>query len=34
MVNQPMGNHGLGSFGVVRFDLGPHPSRSNEHSKT
>ena len=23
MVNQPIGNHGLVSFGVVRFDLGP-----------
>ena len=23
MVNQPIGNHGLESFGVVRFDLGP-----------
>ena len=23
MVNQPVGNHGLGTFGVVRFDLGP-----------
>ena len=23
MVNQPVGNHGLGFFGVVRFDLGP-----------
>ena len=24
MVNQPIGNHGLGkSFGVVGFDLGP-----------
>ena len=23
MVNQPIGNHGLGSFYVVRFDLGP-----------
>ena len=23
MVNQPIGNHGLGIFGVVRFDLGP-----------
>ena len=22
MVNQPMGNHGWESFGVVRFDLG------------
>ena len=23
MVNQPIGNHGLGIFCVVRFDLGP-----------
>ena len=23
MVNKPIGNHGLGSFGVVGFDLGP-----------
>ena len=23
MVNQPIGNHGLGIYGVVRFDLGP-----------
>ena len=23
MVNQPIGNHGLGIFGVVIFDLGP-----------
>ena len=23
MVNQPIGNHGLGIFGVVRFDFGP-----------
>ena len=23
MVNQPIGNHGLGIFGVVKFDLGP-----------
>ena len=23
MVNQHIGNHGLGFFGVVRFDLGP-----------
>ena len=23
MVNQPIGNHGLGIFGVVGFDLGP-----------
>ena len=23
MVNQPIGNDGLGIFGVVRFDLGP-----------
>ena len=23
MVNQPIGNHGLESFGVVGFDLGP-----------
>ena len=23
MVNQPIGNHGWESFGVVRFDLGP-----------
>ena len=23
MVNQPIGNHGLDSFGVVGFDLGP-----------
>ena len=23
MVNQHVGNHGLGSFGVVTFDLGP-----------
>ena len=23
MVNQPTGNHGLGTFGVVGFDLGP-----------
>ena len=23
MVNQPIGNHELGIFGVVRFDLGP-----------
>ena len=23
MVNQPIGNHGLESFGVFRFDLGP-----------
>ena len=23
MVNQPIGNHGLGFFDVVRFDLGP-----------
>ena len=23
MVNQPIGNRGLGIFGVVRFDLGP-----------
>ena len=23
MVNQHMGNHGLGIFNVVRFDLGP-----------
>ena len=23
MENQHMGNHGLGIFGVVRFDLGP-----------
>ena len=23
MVNQPIGNHGLKSFGVVRFNLGP-----------
>ena len=22
MVNQPIGNHGLGIFGVVEFDLG------------
>ena len=22
MVKQPIGNHGLGIFGVVRFDLG------------
>ena len=25
MVNQPIGNHGLESFGVVMFDLGLHP---------
>ena len=24
MVNQPIGNHGLESFGVVEFDLGQH----------
>ena len=23
MINQPIGNHGLGIFGWVRFDLGP-----------
>ena len=23
MVNQPIGNHGLGIFGEVGFDLGP-----------
>ena len=23
MVNQPIGNHGLGIYGVIRFDLGP-----------
>ena len=23
MLNQPIGNHGLGIFGVVGFDLGP-----------
>ena len=23
MVKQPIGNHGLASFGVVGFDLGP-----------
>ena len=23
MVNQPVGNHGLGIYGVVGFDLGP-----------
>ena len=23
MVNQPIGNHGLGIFGMVGFDLGP-----------
>ena len=23
MVNQPIGNHGLRIYGVVRFDLGP-----------
>ena len=23
MVNQPIGNHGLGIFGVIGFDLGP-----------
>ena len=23
MINQPIGNHGLESSGVVRFDLGP-----------
>ena len=23
MVSQPIGNHGLGIIGVVRFDLGP-----------
>ena len=23
MVNQPIGNHGLGNFGVVGFDRGP-----------
>ena len=23
MVNQPIGNHGRESFGVVRFDVGP-----------
>ena len=23
MVNQPIGNHGLGIFGVVIFDFGP-----------
>ena len=34
MVNQPVGNHGLESFGVVGFDLRPPPSRSNEDSQT
>ena len=29
MVNQPIGNHG-----VVGFDLGAPPSRSNEDSQT
>ena len=23
MIEQPIGNHGLGIFGVVRYDLGP-----------
>ena len=25
MVNQPIGDHGLGIFGVVRFELGTPP---------
>ena len=34
MVNQHIRNHGLGIFGVVRFDLGAPRSRSNKDSQT
>ena len=33
MVNQPIGNHGWESFGVVGFDLGPLLQESNEIAK-
>ena len=32
MVNQPIGIMGWESCGMVRFDLGPPPSRSNDGS--